>query len=113
MWFLRFFSMLIMLVYVASQIDRPLPPYIQIDDETCLKVQQASVRNAFNKMLDIAQSAYDRSTMARSGQSAPSDAEVVTKTFNTYFSLDWAPGSRGRLTSVIGNAFLCGHVLCN
>lgn len=85
---------------------RPLPSWINIDDETCSKVQAASVRNAFSQMVDIAEAAYSRTTAARTGgQLPPRDSALILWTFNTYFSLAQAVGARGRLTSLIGRRF--------
>src|SRR5579871_2440713 len=102
---LRLFSLLIiMVVHVTSEI-RPLPSWINIDDETCSKVQAASVRNAFSQMVDIAEAAYSRTTAARTGQLPRLNSLLILWTFNIYFSLTQAVGARGRLTSVIGRRF--------
>ena len=90
---------------MTSEI-RPLPSWINIDDETCSKVQAASVRNAFSQMVDIAEAAYSRTMAARTEQLPLRNRVVILWTFNIYFSLDQAVGARGRLTSLIGRRFL-------
>src|SRR5579871_24906 len=101
MFSLRLISLLIITVVVAIDI-RPLPAWINIDDETCSYVQKATLRNAFSQMVDIAEAAYSRTTEARTQQLPQPEGEVVVKTFDTYFSSTQAVGARDRLTTLIG-----------
>ena len=90
---------------MATEI-RPLPPWINIDDVTCSKVQTASLRNAFSQMVDIAEVAYFRTSAGRMRQSvSPRDAAVVGRTFETYFIFSQVVGARDRLTKLIGRRF--------
>src|SRR5262249_25505340 len=100
-----FSLLIIMVVHVASEI-RPIPSWINIDDETCSKVQKATVRNALSEMVDIAEAAYFRTSAARMRQSvSPRDAAVVSRTFETYFILSQPVGARDRLTKLLGRRF--------
>jgi len=93
-----------MMIHVASEI-RPLPAWINLDDETCLTVQKASVRNMFSQMVDIAEAAYSRTTNARTQIGTTHEDDVVGRTFETYFVMSQAVGARNRLTNLIGRSF--------
>jgi len=101
MYTLRLFSLLITkVVYVASVI-RPLPSWIETDDTTCLTVQKASIRNAFSQMVDIAEAAYDRTTMARVPGASQPGTDAVIKTISTYFAPSRL-GAEERVMRLIG-----------
>jgi len=93
-----------MMIYVASEV-RPLPAWINLDDNSCLAVQKASVRNMFSQMVDIAEAAYSRTTNARAQVGTTREDPVVGRTFATYFGTSPAVGARGRLTILIGTSF--------
>ena len=88
-----------------ASVIRPVPSWINIDDETCSRVQTATLRNAFSQMVDIAEAAHSRTTMARTQQSSPRDSGVVGRTFDTYFIITQDAGARGRLMNLIGRRF--------
>ena len=64
---IHLFSLLLIIVVHTAAIT-PLPPWVQIDDNTCSFVQTAAIKNAFSEMLDIASAAYDIITTDRRGR---------------------------------------------
>jgi hypothetical protein len=106
MWSLHLFSLLLIIVVNTARAITPLPPWIQIDQNTCGFVQTAALKNAFSEMIDIASAAYNTITTANNG-GLPSNIELVLgRTAETYFGIEnFRDGAQDRYLHVLGRRF--------